>query len=60
MNILCIETGVISVWTLSQILAEINRDRSDYWTPYDHSDWLDGWIEWVEFSGFYTLISKGN
>ena len=55
MNILCTTTGVTSAWTLAEILAEINCDRSDCWTPYDHSDWLDGWMEWVECAGFYTL-----
>jgi len=40
-------------WTLQQVLAEINRDRSEHWTPYDETDWEEGWDEWVE-GEFYS------
>lgn len=42
-------------WTLEQILEEINRDRSEEWTDYDESDWQEGWKEWVEGDGIYTM-----
>jgi hypothetical protein len=29
-------------WTVEEILEEINRDRSDDWTPYTKNDWVDG------------------
>lgn len=58
MKILCKETNKVREWTISQVLEEINRDRSDTWTPYDHSDWLEGWMEWVE-GVYYSLVPKG-
>ena len=42
-------------WTLEEVLAEINRDRSSEWVPYDETDWLEGWNEFVE-GEFYTLV----
>ena len=30
---------------LPDILAEINRDRSEDWQPYDESDWREGLAE---------------
>jgi hypothetical protein len=50
-----IETGEVHDWTLSEILQEINRDRSDEWSAYDESDWREGWLEWCE-GDFYHLI----
>jgi hypothetical protein len=50
-----IETGEVHDWTLSQILEEINRDRSDEWSAYDESDWREGWRVWCE-GDFYHLI----
>lgn len=44
------------VWTLEQVLNEINRDRSDNWTDYDENDWKEGWDEWVE-GEFYSRIN---
>lgn len=40
--------GQVFWWTLTEILQEINRDRSDDWTPYDASDWCEGWDQWVD------------
>ena len=57
-TIMCNTTHKVSTWTIPQVLEEINRNRSDTWTPYDRSDWLDGWMKWVECDGFYTLISQ--
>ena len=50
-----IETDEVQVWSLEDILAEINRDRSSNWTDYDESDWLEGWNEWVH-GEFYELL----
>ena len=36
------------LWSLPQILEEINKDRSSEWTDYDESDYVEGWCEWVE------------
>ena len=49
-------TKEVKVWTIEQVLTEINRDRSDGWVDYDESDWLEGWMEWVE-GDFYHLIT---
>ena len=51
-----IDTEEVTEWTVKDILEEINRDRSDDWSPYDESDWREGWHEWCEGS-FYTLVS---
>ena len=45
---MCLETGEPFIWSLDQVLEEINRDRSSSWTPYTADDWLDGWKHWVE------------
>jgi len=37
----------VSYWTLSEILTEINRDRSCEWTDYDESDWREGLEQWT-------------
>ena len=41
------ETGEVQFWTLKQILAEINSDRSEGWSDYDETDWQEGWSEWM-------------
>ena len=53
----CKETGKIMFWTLSDILNEINRDRSSQWTDYNKNDWLDGWNDWIEEDNFYTIYN---
>ena len=50
-----IETGKVFKWSLTKILREINRDRSENWTDYEESDWREGWREWVE-GDYYTLV----
>lgn len=42
-------------WSLSDILTEINRDRSENWTNYNKSDWQEGWNEWCE-GDYYKLL----
>ena len=44
----CDEWNEPKEWTIQEILEEINLDRSDEWSNYDKSDWLEGWMEWVE------------
>lgn len=51
-----VETGEEEVWTMEQVLYEINRDRSDEWTDYDETDWFEGWSVWVEECGIYSMI----
>ena len=41
-----IETEEMKVWKVSEILAELNNDRSDDWEDYGLSDWQKGWEEW--------------
>ena len=36
-------------WTIDEVLEEINRDRSEQWTDYDKSDWMEGLREWTEY-----------
>lgn len=42
------------VWSLREILDEINRDHSGEWTDYDETDWKEGLREWT----WYELIRK--
>lgn len=50
-----INTGRVLEWTLSDILREINSDRTDEWENYNETDWREGWDEWVE-GDIYRLI----
>tara|TARA_R110002020_G_scaffold227126_1_gene437745 strand:- start:151 stop:345 length:195 start_codon:yes stop_codon:yes gene_type:complete len=52
-----IETGKVLKWSLSKILREINRDRSEDWTDYDVSDWREGWEHWIE-GDVYTMLEN--
>ena len=45
------------VWTIEQMLQEINRDRSDTWENYNSKDFLEGWNEWVE-GNYYTIVKE--
>ena len=51
-----VESGKVTTWSMEDVLEEINRDRSAGWEDYDHTDWREGWYEWVE-GEFYTLVS---
>lgn len=55
-TVMCAETKEESSWTLAEVLEEINRDRNPDWIPYDESDWVEGWNEFVE-GEFYKLLS---
>lgn len=49
------EEEKVEEWSLSEVLEEINRDRSDKWTNYDESDWVEGWLEWID-GEFYQIV----
>ena len=36
------ESGEVVIWTVKQILEDVNRDRSEEWTDYDETDWNEG------------------
>jgi hypothetical protein len=50
------DSGERAEWTQAEVLAEINRDRSDDWQSYTGEDILEGWHEWVE-GEFYSMIT---
>jgi len=56
-RILYIEENEVHVWTLDRILDYINDGRSNGWTDYDKTDWVEGWIEWVEPEGNYKILT---
>ena len=39
------ESGEVVIWTVKQILEDINRDRSEEWIDYDETDWREGLSE---------------
>ena len=41
------ECGETYRMALPDILTEINRDRSEDWTPYNETDWREGLSEWT-------------
>ena len=46
------------LWIMSDVLKEINRDRSEGWTNYNKKDWLEGWNEWIETDEFYSIYNN--
>jgi hypothetical protein len=53
-QILNLATQETFTWTLTEILKEINRDRSEEWTDYNSEDWREGWDYWVE-GEYYSM-----
>lgn len=53
------ETNKLRLWSIKQILSEINRDRSGDWAPYNKKDWEEGWNFWVKDDDFSTLELLG-
>ena len=52
-------TDGVSLWSLQDILDEINRDRSEEWSDYDASDWREGWDVWCEHDpDGYELVGE--
>ena len=41
-------------WSVTEIIEEINRDRSSQWTDFNESDWKEGWLEFCE-GDWYTI-----
>lgn len=50
------ETGTSKVWSLQQLVDEINRDRRGNWQDYTPANWREGWQEFVEGKD-YELIT---
>ncbi len=48
------ETAKVVCWSISEILEEVNRDRSDTWSDYNEADWKDGLTNWTE----YEIVDK--
>lgn len=47
-------TGEIVIWSLDEILENINRDRSELWEDYNEEDWQEGlehFTEWELIDG---------
>tara|TARA_R100000458_G_C8194917_1_gene187370 strand:- start:584 stop:808 length:225 start_codon:yes stop_codon:yes gene_type:complete len=42
------------MWSVGDIIEEINRDRSDSWLDFDESDFVEGWLEFCE-GHWYTI-----
>lgn len=42
------DIGDVRDWSVETMLEEINRDRNSEWIPYDETDYLTGWDDWVE------------
>ena len=48
-KLLNILTNKIEKWDLSEIIAEISRDRSAEWTNYNKDDWQEGLEVFTEY-----------
>jgi hypothetical protein len=53
-----LEEEKMEKFTIPEILEEINRDRSDQWSPYTVEDWQEGWEEWCEGKTYKLLMVK--
>ncbi len=49
------KTGEIKGVGLSWILREINKDRSNEWTPYNKDDWREGLREFTEWEVYEVV-----
>ncbi len=52
-TIMQISTGILSDWTIQEILNEINQTgsycfRLDDWKDYTVKNWKEGWQKWCE------------
>lgn len=50
--------GIEKVFSLHEILAEINRDRSEEWSTYDETDWMEGLKHFTDLE-FVKEVSNG-
>ena len=56
-KIKCLETNAVLVWTATQVLEEINRDRNPEWQDYDLNDDIDeAWNFWIEGGEYYSMV----
>jgi hypothetical protein len=53
------ETNKLRLWSIRQVLFEINRDRSDDWIPYNKKDWKEGWNFWIRDDVYNTIEMLG-
>lgn len=53
-----IDSGETVIMTLSEILDNINRDRSEEWQDYDETDWKEGLQEFTEFELIKEVVWK--
>jgi hypothetical protein len=61
-NVLCVDKdsknkGQEVEWSIEKILLYINADRSEEWDDYDMLDWIEGWKEWIEGDGIWSIPS---
>lgn len=54
-----LETKEIYLFTLEDILEEINRDHSEDFESYTEENWKQGWEDWVEGYGYWTRQNIG-
>ena len=50
-----LNTNELYKWSLEQVLYVINLGHSNQWTLYTADDWKEGWDEWVEGCGMYSM-----
>jgi hypothetical protein len=44
-----VQTGELSRWSMAQILAEVNRDRTADWSDYTSADFAEGLEAFTEY-----------
>jgi hypothetical protein len=50
-----LRTNELYKWSLEEVLYVINLGHSDQWTLYTADDWKEGWANWVEGCGWYSM-----
>ena len=51
-----VEDGSVYTMTVSMILEDLNRDRSDEWTNYDETDWREGLAEFTTYEVIEEVV----
>jgi len=46
--VLDISDNTQHLWSVEQMISEVNRGRSESWVDYTIDDWQDGWFEFVD------------
>ena len=58
-KIQCLQTKAVEVWTATQVLEEINRDRNPEWQDYDlNDDIAEAWYFWIEGGEYWTMLTQ--